>query len=172
MRGRRTEGTTLVDLVVSCALFSVFMTVAIGLFTSMTRVVSREQKPAEQMMEARVAVLKVCRRIRNCKEMVSPTLREMMTGGDQSVIILRDRVLRRTVKFEVAEGILTETYYSLDYNHKNASQFKPIKALRLTPCREFHLQSGGFAHPTRMNVHLTTTDDRIISATTNFREAI
>ena len=103
MRGRRTEGTTLVDLVVSCALFSVFMTVAIGLFTSMTRVVSREQKPAEQMMEARVAVLKVCRRIRNCKEMVSPTLREMMTGGDQSVIILRDRVLRRTVKFEVAK---------------------------------------------------------------------
>ena len=168
----RLKGTTLVDLVVSCALFSVFMTVAIGLFTSMPRVVSREQKPAERMMEARVAALKVCRRLRNCKEMVSPTLREMMAGGESSTILLRDQVLRRTVKLEVVEGILTETHYLLDYDHKNAAQFRPIKALRLTPCRDFSLQSGGFAHPTRLHVHLTTTDERTVQATTNFREAL
>ena len=133
MRGNR--GATLVDMVISCALFGVFMTVAIGLFTGMTKVVRREQKPAERLMEARVAVLKICRRIRNCREMVSPSLRELLVEGDRSVIILRDRVKRRTVKLEVADGLLTETYYPLDYDHKRADQFKPVKALRLTPCR-------------------------------------
>lgn len=148
------------------------MTVSIGLFTSMTRVVRHEQKPAESLIEARVAVLKTCRRVRNCRQIVSPKFDKLLAGQRANSILLRDRVLRRTVRIQVENGILTETHYPLDYDPQASTQAKPIKAVRLAACRSFQITSGGFQHPTRVNISFEMLDQHIIHGTTNFREAI
>ncbi len=165
------RGATLIEMMVSCGLFSVFMVVSVGLFTSMTRVVSKEQQPAERLAEARVAALTIARRFRNCSAFVKPSLWQVVQHPTDR-LMLRDGVLEKTVEFELVNGVLRETYYRADYDPAKPKTTEPIKSLRLTEARSFRVVGGGIAHPTRLTIELTTTDDRTVRAVTNLREAI
>jgi hypothetical protein len=168
---RLDRGATLAELLIVCALFSVFMTVSVGLFTSMTRVVGREQKPVERMMQGRVAVLKIARRIRNCNGLVAPKLRQLLDTPTDS-LMLKDQVLAQLVDIHIDNGILRETYYPLHYDPESPQDIKPFKIRRLTPARSFQISSGGVQHPTRIVVEITLADGREVRAVSNFREAL
>lgn len=171
MRLASARGATLAELIVSCLLFSVFTTVALGLFSGMTRTVRREQQPAERLAEGRVAALKVARRLRNCEALVRPPLRELL-GQPTSMAMLRDGVLRKTVEWKIDHGVLCETFYPYLYNPLHPGQALPEKGLRLCSARSFMLKSGGVAFPTRVTIEIVLSDGRAVRAVTNFREAI
>jgi hypothetical protein len=147
------------------------MMVSLGLFSNMTRVVGREQKPAERLLEGRIASLTVARRIRNCQGFVAPSFREFL-GQPTDALMLRDGVLGKTVHINVVDGILGETYFSPDYDPKFPDNFKPIKRVRLTPVASFQVTSGGISQPTRIIVDITLPDKRSVRAVTNLREGI
>lgn len=165
------RGHTLVETLVSCVLFSVFMMVALGLFTGMTRTVHREQTPAERLLEARTAVWKCARQLRNCQALIRPGLRELLFEPS-SALMLRDQVRSRTVELKVIDETLTETYYSVFYNPLVPGQERSRKGLRLCAARSFEVRSGGLQHPTRLDLRLTLPDGRMVRAVTNFREAL
>lgn len=167
----RSRGATLAEMIVSCALFSVFMMVALGLFSSMTTTVRREQQPGERLTEGRLAALKVAQRLRNCNAFVKPTLREALTTPCES-LMLRDPMRDRTVEFRLQNEVLTESYYPLLYNPNKPGEVKPEKGLRLCGASSFRLVSGGYEHPTCMTIEIVLTDGRLVQAVTNFREAI
>lgn len=168
----RRRGHTLVETLVSCVLFSVFMMVALGLFSSMTRTVRREQTPAEQMLEGRLAVWKCARRLRNCSALVRPTLPELLFTPASAPILLRERIPRRTVEFVVLDGTLFERYYSGFYDPLDPGTEKPSKGLRMCAARSLEMRSGGAEFPTRLDLRLVLPDGRMVRAVTNFREAI
>lgn len=171
MKDLRGRGTTLSELIVSCMLFSVFTTVALGLFSGMTRTVRREQQPAERLAEGRVAALKIARRLRNCEAMLRPSLRELL-GQPSSTVMLRDGVLRKTVEWKVEREVLYETSYPYLYNPLDPGEARPEKGLRLCGARSFVLSSGGISFPTRMSIDIVLSDGRTVHAVTNLREAI
>lgn len=147
------------------------MVISTGLFADMTRVVRREQTPAEQMLEGRLAALKVCRRMRNCKALITPAIKTFLSEPTDT-LMLRDAVAGKSVDYRVINGQLTETLYPLDYDLTKPQEFKPIKRRTLGPAKTIKITSGGFAHPTRVSVEVTLPDDRVVRSVTNFREAI
>lgn len=159
------------ELLVACGLFSVFMVVSIGMFTSMTRVVRTEQQPSEQLLEARVALLRVTQRVRNCEALVSPSFRELLYRQTDRVI-LRDGVLRKAVKFQVENGTLVETLCPLDYDLTRLAEFKALDREHLMPAREFSMTCGGLEFPTRVVIRIQMPDGREVKSVTNFREAL
>jgi hypothetical protein len=167
----RRAGHTLVEAIVSCALFSVFMLVALGLFTGMTRVVRKEQTPAEKMLEARLALWGSARRLRDCQALVRPSLRELIFQPT-SALMLRDQIRGRTVELKVMDETLVEVYYSVFYDPFNPGEELPRKALRLCDARSFEVRGGGLAHPTRLDLRAVLPDGRLVRVVTNFREAI
>ncbi len=159
------------EMVVACGLFSVFMVLSIGLFVSMTRLIGREQKPAELLSEGRTAALAVARRLRNCQAFVEPTLWQVLQDPTDR-LLLRDSVFGRTVEFQISHGILTETYFPIDFDPKFPERFKPFKSRRLTAAKSFLISSGGVPHPTRLAVDITLSDEQKVRVITNLREAI
>lgn len=170
MKGKK--GTTLAELLVGSVLFTVFMGISVSLFSSVTKLVSKDQGPSEQLLEGRVAVLKICQRLRNCRAMVEPPMNDLIFNSTPT-LLLRDRVLGRTVRIEIQEGVLRESHYPLDYDSEAATdEVVPLKQLRLAPAHEFRVSGGGMKHPTRLVVSLTLADGRQVRATTNLREAL
>lgn len=165
------RGSSVAELLVACGLFSVFMVVSIGMFTSMTRVVRTEQQPSERLLEARVALLRVAQRVRNCEALVSPSFRELLYRQTDRVI-LRDGVLRKAVQWQVEEGSLVETIYPLDYDLTRVAEYKALDRQYLMPAREFSMTSGGLEYPTRVVIRIEMTDGREVKSVTNFREAL
>jgi hypothetical protein len=165
------RGSSLAETIISCALFSVFMVVALGLFNGMTKVVKHEQQPAERLTEGRLAALAVARRLRNCQGFVRPTLREVLAAPSEA-LLLRDVVKERTVELKVDNEVLFESYYPFLYDPLKPGHTAPEKALRLCGARSFRLVSGGFEFPTRVTVEIVLTDGRLVQAVSNFREAI
>lgn len=147
------------------------MVISTGMFADMTRVVRREQTPAEQLLAGRLASLKVCRRVRNCKGLITPSIKTFLSEPTESMM-LRDRVAGKTVDYRVVNGQLTETLYPLDYDPTKPQNFKPTKRRTLGQARALKITSGGYAHPTRVSVEVTLPDDRVVRCVTNFREAI
>lgn len=154
-----------------CALFSVFMMVAMGLFEGMTLTVKREQNPAQRMAEGRLGALAVARRLRDCQAMVRPSLRELLDTPSQR-FMLRDVTKQKTVEFQVRDDVLFETYYPWLYNPDKPGLDLPEKGQRLASASSLRLISGGWRYPTRVTVELTLTDGRPVIVVTNFREAI
>ncbi|MCA9781552.1 MAG: hypothetical protein KC800_32765 [Candidatus Eremiobacteraeota bacterium] len=168
MRNYR-NGSTLAELVVACALFSVFMVVSIGMFTGMTKIVRTEQQPADRLLEARTALLHVVQRIRNCEHLVEPAYRSFLTRETNS-LLLRDSVLQKTVHLRIEEGAFKETFFSLDYDPDRENE--PLDENWLIEARDFSVVSGGWQYPTRVTIRLTTAEGLELQATTNFREAL
>lgn len=163
------RGSTLAELVVGCALFSVFMLVSLGMFTGMTRVVQTEQQPADKLLEARTNLLHVAQRIRNCEHMIEPRFRSFLTE-DTDRLLLRDGVLQKTVLLEIEDGVFKETFYPLDYDPSRENE--PTDENWLGEAQKFSVTSGGWEHPTRVTIRLTTADGLELKAVTNFREAL
>lgn len=168
---RKVRGSTLVEMTIACALFAIFMVVSLGMFKDMTRIVSKEQGPAERTLEARSAALKVARRIRNCRSLLTPDTWTFLQRDCQTML-LQDRVLNKIVRLELENGVLSETYYPLSYDPEFPERVKPTKKLYLTQAESFRLKSGGVEFPTRVTVEIVTPDNETITAVTNFREAI
>jgi hypothetical protein len=171
-RMMRRRGSSLIEMVVCCALFAIFMMVALGLFTGMTRVVHREQEPGERMLEARLAALVVARRLRNCQALVRPTLRELLEGRTAQQLTLREQNRGRTIELAVQDQVLAESYFSTFFDPLDPKDEKPRKALRLCSARSLRISSGGMKHPTRVAVRIDLTDGRTVEVVSNFREAI
>jgi type II secretory pathway pseudopilin PulG len=166
------QGASLVEVMVSSALFSVFMMVALGLFTGMTTTVRREQQPGERLAEGRLAALAVARRLRNCQALIQPPLKDMILGASTDRLMLRDVAAQKTVELKLENTVLSESYYPFLYNPLKPDGVKPEKGLRLTSARSFQVTSGGVEFPTRVTVEIVLTDGRLVQAVTNFREAI
>lgn len=165
------RGSTLAELVVACGLFSVFMVIALGLFSGMTRIVRTEQRPSEEILEARLALLHVAQRIRNCQALVQPVTWDLINGSSDTVC-LRDRVLKRAVRLNIEDQALRETQFALDYDLEKPTEFNALKQRKLTAARRFSLLGGGIESPTRVTITIVTINGREMKAVTNFREAI
>ena len=165
------RGSSVAELIVACGLFSVFMLVSIGMFTGMTKVVRSEQQPAEEMLEARVALLRVTQRVRNCESFVAPKFRELLYHPTNQVL-LRDQVLQQAVQLLIEDDSLMETKYPLDFDPTRPTEYKPLDKKQLTPAREFSMTSGGLEFPTRITIKIVMLDGRAVQAVTNLREAL
>ena len=163
------RGSTLAELVVGCALFSVFMLVSLGMFTGMTRVVQTEQQPADKLLQARTTLLHVTQRIRNCEHLIEPRFRSFLTE-DTDRLLLGDGVLQRTVLLEIENGVFKETFFPLDYDPSRENE--PTDENWLGEVQSFSVTSGGWEYPTRVTIRLTTADGLELQAVTNFREAL
>jgi hypothetical protein len=163
------RGSSLAELIVACGLFSVFMVVSIGMFTGMTRVVRTEQKPSERLLEARLALLQVTQRIRNCEAFITPKFRQILYQPTDQ-IILRDGLLQRAVRLVVEKNALVETQYAIDYDPTKVDEYKPLGQKHLMPASAFTLTSGGVENPTRVTISIVMLDGREVKAVTNFRE--
>jgi hypothetical protein len=163
------RGSTLAELVVGCALFSVFMLVSLGMFTGMTRVVTTEQHPADRLLEARTTLLHVTQRVRNCEHLIEPRFRTLLTENTDR-LLLRDGVLQKTVLLKIEDGVFKETFFPLDYD--SSRENKPLDENWLVEAQRFSVTSGGWGNPTRVTIRLTTADGLELKAVTNFREAL
>lgn len=165
------RGATLVEMIVGCALFTVFMMLSVGMFSELTQAVKKEQNPAESLQEGRLAVLRLARHLRNCQSMVQPKIFAFLIQPTDQMM-LRDQALGKTVEISLADQRLRETTYPLDYNPLTPGNTTPLKQQILCRAQNLRLESGGYQYPTRVSVELTLLDGRKVRAVTNFREAL
>ncbi len=166
----RSPGTTLAETMISCLLFGTFMTVTLGLFHSMTRVVRQEQNPSEQLAEARVAALSVAGRLRDAHALGFPKLPDLLSRPT-SHLYLRSLTDARTYEYRVRDGVLSESHYGFRQRPWEES-VAPGKGRRLCAAQALTVTSGGYAHPTRITVRIDLLDGRQVQAVSNFRESL
>ena len=169
MRNHRAH--TLAEILVTAALFSVFLVVSSSLFVGILRVAEREQKPASRKVEARAAALRVAASLRNCEQLIDPPLAELFKGPADH-LLLRDASRGITLGYRLDRGLLQEIVYRPDYDPANSETHKPERIKPLCKLEALQVSSGGYYYPTRVELELTPPELGPVRAVTNFREAI
>ena len=141
------RAATLVEIMVTLAIFSGFMTMATILFSSTFKYYRAEEGPARLKEQARVALYRVSKCLRNCDSIIEPSYVDLV-ADDHSYIVLRvpSNEGTRTVGYRrTLDEALEEITYANDYRPDKPETHHDISTRVV--CRKVNKFSVGVEDP-------------------------